>query len=60
MSIFARLFRRRKPSPPETAAARVYGYAVRQIEARRCLGLRYPEQYPEHRHESDRYLGRAS
>ncbi len=59
MRIFARLFRRRKPSPPETAAARVYHYALRQIEARRCLGLSYPEQYPAERHESDR-SGRAS
>ena len=60
MRILARLLRRRKPLPPETAQARVYYAALRQIEARRYMGLAYPDQYPDERHETDRYLGRAS
>ena len=60
MRILARIARRRKPIPAETAQGRVYGYALRQIEARRAMGLVYPDQYPDERHETDRYLGRAS
>jgi hypothetical protein len=60
MRIFARFARRRKRLPADTAQSRVYGFALRQIEARRAMGLVYPDQYPDERHETDRYRGRAS
>ena len=56
MRIFARLFARRKPLTADTAAGRVYYAAVRQVEARRYMGLVYPDQYPEHRTETDRWV----
>ena len=43
MRILARLLHRRKPLPPETAQARVYYAALRQIEARRHDGRAFPE-----------------
>ena len=43
MRIFDRLLRRRKPLTPETAQARVYYAALRQVEARRLDGRAFPE-----------------
>lgn len=56
IGILHRLARRRKPLPANTAASRVYYAAVRQVEARRHMGLVYPDQYPEHRTETDRWV----
>lgn len=55
MRILARLLRRRKPLPPETAQARVYYAALRQIEARRYMGRDFPQATrPWERPENER------
>lgn len=44
MSIFLLFSRRRKASPPETAADRVYRYALTQVLGRRAKYGTHPQQ----------------
>lgn len=53
MKIFLRFLNRRKAEPMETAELRVYRYAVRQLEARRALGLDYPQAVPPYHREEN-------
>lgn len=50
------LGRQPKPDPMSSAQRGVYDRAVRQIVARYHLGMVYPDQYPEHRTETDRWV----